>query len=163
MKYITTLLLAGSLVATAEVSEAEKAKLVADGAAVFPTCVACHGPDGTGLKPAPNMVFAPSLVGSKLAIGDPEVFTQIVMKGIKKEGTEYMMIMAPLEATLDDAKLSAVLSYVRNSFGNKASAITADQVKEWRAKYKDRKDPYSRAELAEFTKKHEEEAKKKAE
>lgn len=160
MKYITSLLLAGSLVASAEVSEADKAKLVTDGAAVFPTCIACHGPDGKGMKPAPTMVFAPSLAGSKLALGDPEVFSQIVMKGIKKEGTEYMMIMAPLEATLDDAKLSAVLTYVRNSFGNKGSAITADQVKEWRAKYKDRKEPYSRAELAEFTKKHEEASEK---
>jgi mono/diheme cytochrome c family protein len=163
MKHIATLLLAGSLVATAEVTDADKAKLIAEGATVFPTCIACHGPDGTGLKPAPNMVFAPSLVGSKLALGDPEVFTQIVMKGIKKEGTEYMMVMAPLEASLDDAKLAAVLTYVRNSFGNEASAIGPDQVKEWRAKYADRKEPYSRAELAEFTKKHEEEAKKKAE
>lgn len=160
MKHILTFLLAGSLFASAEVTEAEKAKLIADGAAVFPTCIACHGPDGKGLKPAPTMVFAPSLVGSKLALGDPEVFAQIVMKGIKKEGTEYLQIMAPLEASLDDAKLAAVLSYVRNSFGNKASAISADQVKEWRAKHKDRKEPYSRAELAEFTKQHAEEAKK---
>ncbi len=160
MKYITSLLLAGSLVATAEESEAEKAKLVADGTAVFPSCIACHGSDGKGMKPAPTMVFAPTLVDSKLALGDPEVFAQIVMKGIQKEGTEYMMIMAPLEAALDDAKLSAVLTYVRNSFGNKGTAITADQVKEWRANHKDRKKPYTRAELAEFTKKSEEAAKK---
>ena len=68
--------------------------------------------------------------------------------------------MAPLEAALDDEKLAGVLTYVRNSFGNKASAITPAQVKEWRAKHKDRKDPYSRAELAEFTKQHEEARKK---
>ena len=158
MKRILPILFATSLTASAAdaVDAAAKAQLVADGAAVFPTCIACHGPDGKGLKPAPTMVFAPSLVGSKLALGDPEIFTQIVMKGIKKEGTEYMQTMLPLEATLDDAKLAAVLSYVRNSFGNEGSAITPEQTKAWRAKYKDRNEPYSRAELAAFTKKIEE-------
>ena len=158
MKYILPLLFAASLTASAEdkVDEATMKKMMTTGQATFATCIACHGPDGKGLKPAPTIVFAPSLVGSPLALGDPEVFAQIVMKGIKKEGTEYLQIMAPLEATLDDEKLSSVLTYVRNSFGNKASAITAAQVKEWRAKHKDRKDSYSRAELAEFTKKAEE-------
>lgn len=163
MKHIITLLLAGSLVATAEVSEAEMAKLMKDGATNFQTCIACHGLDGKGMKPAPTMVFAPSLVGSPLALGDPEVFTQIVLKGIQKEGTEYLQIMAPLEASLDDEKLASVLTYVRNSFGNKASAITPEQVKEWRAKHKDRTKPYTRAELAEFTKQHAEATQKKAE
>ena len=151
MKHIITLLLAGSLVATTQA--ADKATLMKDGATAFQTCIACHGPDGKGMKPAPNMVFAPTLVGSQLALGDPEVFAQIVMKGIQKEGTEYMMVMAPLEASLDDDKLASVLTYVRNSFGNSASVITPAQVKEWRAKHADRKKPYTRAELAEFTKK----------
>ena len=155
MKYILPLLFATGLAASAEdtVDAATKEKLMTEGKTNFMTCVACHGMDGKGMKPAPTMVFAPSLAGSKLAIGDPEVFTQIVLKGIQKEGTEYMQVMAPLEAGLDDPKLASVLTYVRNSFGNKASAITPEQVKTWRAKHKDRKQPYSRAELAEFTKK----------
>ena len=155
MKRILSILLATSLGATAAdaVDAATMKQLMTDGKTNFMTCVACHGMDGKGMKPAPNMVFAPSLAGSKLATGDPEIFTQIVMKGIKKEGTEYMQIMAPLEASLDDAKLASALTYVRNSFGNKASAITAEQIKTWRAKYQARKESYSRAELAEFTKK----------
>ncbi len=159
---ILPLLLATSLGASAAdaVDAATMKQLMTDGKANFMTCVACHGMDGKGMKPTPTMVFAPSLAGSKLATGDPEVFTQIVLKGIKKEGTEYMQIMAPLEATLDDAKLASALTYVRNSFGNKASAITPEQIKTWRAKYTARKESYTRAELAEFTKKHAEEAKK---
>jgi mono/diheme cytochrome c family protein len=158
MKYILPLLFATSLAASAQdaVDAATKEQLMTDGKTNFMTCVACHGMDGKGMKPTPTMVFAPSLAGSKLATGDPEVFTQIVLKGIQKEGTEYMQVMAPLEAGLDDAKLASVLTFVRNSFDNKASAITPEQVKTWRAKYTDRKKPYSRAELAEFTKKAEE-------
>jgi len=159
MKSFLPLLLATGLTLTASAADpvdaATKEKLMEAGKESFMTCVACHGMDGTGMKPAPGMVFAPSLAGSKLANGDPEIFTQIVLKGIKKEGTEYMQIMAPLEASLDDDKLAGVLTYVRSSFGNKSSAITPAQVKEWRARHKDRKDPYSRAELAEFTKKAE--------
>lgn len=155
MKYILPLLFATSLAASAQdtVDAATKEQLMTEGKVNFMTCVACHGMDGKGMKPTPTMVFAPSLAGSPLATGDPEVFTQIVLKGIQKEGTEYMQVMAPLEAGLDDAKLASVLTFVRNSFDNKASAITPEQVKAWRAKYQDRKEPYSRAELAEFTKK----------
>jgi mono/diheme cytochrome c family protein len=45
--------------------------------------------------------------------------------------------MAPLEATLDDAKLAAVLTYVRGNLGNKSPAITADQAKAFRQKWQE--------------------------
>ena len=35
-------------------------------------------------------------------------------------------------AYLTDEKIAAVLTYVRNSWGNKASAVTPDQVKAFR-------------------------------
>jgi mono/diheme cytochrome c family protein len=35
-------------------------------------------------------------------------------------------------AHLSDQQIAAVLTYVRNSFGNKASAVTPDQVKAFR-------------------------------
>jgi mono/diheme cytochrome c family protein len=152
MKAITTLFLASSLVAF---GEPDKAQLMKDGQAAFPLCMACHGPDGKGVKAGP-MTMAPSLVESKIAIGDPEIFAQVLLKGIKKEGTEYLQVMAPLEAALDDKKLAAVMTYVRGSFGNKASAVTEAQAKEWRAKFKDRKEPMTRAEIAALVKKSEE-------
>ena len=101
MKYVLPLLFAVSFSAFAEdaIDSATKNKLMTAGTANYANCLACHGPDGKGLKPAPNMVFAPTLAGSKLANGDPEVLTQIVLKGIQKEGTEYMQIMAPRGCT----------------------------------------------------------------
>ncbi|MBE2285882.1 MAG: hypothetical protein IAE77_20645, partial [Prosthecobacter sp.] len=44
-------------------------------------------------------------------------------------------LMAPLGAALNDAQMAEVLTFVRSNFGNKAPAVTADQVKGWREKY----------------------------
>ena len=41
--------------------------------------------------------------------------------------------MTPFEYLLKDEEIAAVLTYTRNSFGNKASPITAEQVAEVRA------------------------------
>ena len=140
-----------SLVAGATVHAEPDPAAMKLGQTCYALCMACHGPDGTGLK-AGDAVMAPTLVGSKLALGDPSVFAAIVLKGIKKEDTKYLQVMLPLEASLDDEKLAAVMTYVRNSFGNKAAPITKEQVAAARAQYKERKDPFSRAELEAFTK-----------
>ena len=121
------------------------------GKTMFAVCMACHGPDGQGLPVGPQKM-APPLAGSKLANGDPGVFSLIVLKGIQKETQQYVGIMAPLELALDDAKLAAVMTYVRSNFGNKASAVTAEEVKGFREKWKDIKAPVSRAKLEELEK-----------
>lgn len=125
----------------------------AAGKAAYATCQVCHGADGTG-TPAGAKKMGASLAGSKIALGDPSVMALVVMKGIKKEGDTYLLPMAPLEATLkDDAKFAAVLTYVRQSFGNKASAVTAADVAGYRTKWKEQKEPVTRAKLEELNKK----------
>ena len=47
--------------------------------------------------------------------------------------TTYHNVMAPTRF-LTDQQIADVLTYVRNSFGNKAKAITAAEVKAVRAK-----------------------------
>jgi len=112
------------------------------GKATYATCMACHGADGQGMKPAPTMSMAPSFVGSELLLHEnPEVSTLILLKGIKKEGMEYMGMMAGLGAALDDQKMAAVLSYTRKNFGNKGSVITTEQVAAARAKFADVNEP----------------------
>lgn len=97
--------------------------------------------------------MAPSLVNSKVVNGDPSVLALVILKGIKKEGTEYMGVMAPLEAAYtDDKKLAAVMNYVRQSFGNKAAAVTAEDVAKFRAKWKEETAPVTRAKLQELSK-----------
>lgn len=99
-------------------------------------CAACHGPDGTGLKAGPALM-APSLVGSKVLLGDPDGPLLVVLKGIAKENMNFMGVMAPLAAGLDDEKLAAVLTYTRNEWGNSAPAVTVEQAAAARAKFAD--------------------------
>ncbi len=46
------------------------------------------------------------------------------------------MSMAAMGASLSDADLASVLTYIRGSWGNKAEAVTADDVKAVRATIK---------------------------
>jgi mono/diheme cytochrome c family protein len=52
---------------------------------------------------------------------------------IHVEGKDWNMSMAPMGAALSDSDLAAVLTYIRTSWGNKADAVTADDVKKVRA------------------------------
>jgi len=101
------------------------------------TCVACHGPDGRGHEKQ-----GPSLVGSPLLVGDPGLPIRIVLGG--KEGE--IGLMPPL-AALDDTELAAVLTYVRRAWGNTASAVPPDAVKEIRGLTKPRTRPWTADEL----------------
>lgn len=55
--------------------------------------------------------------------------------------------MTPFGNLLSADETAAVLTYVRNTFGNKASVISADKVKEVREKIKDKQGFYSPEEL----------------
>lgn len=126
------------------------------GKTAYMTCSACHNPDGKGL-PLGDKKMAPSLVGSKVVTGDASVLALVILKGIKKEGTEYMGMMAPLEAAYaDDQKLADVMTYVRQSFDNKAGAVTKEDAAKYRAQWKDVKEPVTRAKILELTKDKEE-------
>jgi mono/diheme cytochrome c family protein len=108
--------------------------VMALGKTSYALCAACHGPDGKGLQAGPALM-APPLVGSELLLGDPEKPLLVVLKGIAKENMNYMGVMAPLAAGLDDQKLAAVLTYVRNEWGNSAPPVTVEQAAAVRAKY----------------------------
>ena len=136
-----------SMIASAD--EAETAKLMETGKMSYMTCAACHGMDAKGVQAGPSKM-APALIDSKVALGDPSIMALVVLKGIQKEGTEYLGMMAPLGAALDDEKLAAVLTYVRGSFGNKAPAVTKEDAAKYREQWKDVTAPVTRAKLAEL-------------
>lgn len=130
--------------------EAETAKLMETGKASYMLCAACHGMDAKGVQAGPNKM-APTLIESKVALGDPSVMALVILNGIQKEGTEFLSMMAPLGAALDDEKLAAVMTYVRGSFGNKAPVVTPADAKKYREQWKDVKAPVTRAKLAELS------------
>ena len=98
-------------------------------------CGTCHQPNGAGL-PAAGF---PPLAGSEWVLEDEERLIKLTLKGligpITVKGVEYpgQVPMTPFEYLLKDEEIAAVLTYTRNSFGNKASAITAEQVARVRA------------------------------
>jgi len=84
---------------------------LADGKSLFmDNCSACHQATGKGVKGA-----FPALAGSPFVQGDPKVVTTTVLNG--RAG------MPAFKDDLSDADLSAILTYVRSSWGNTASAI----------------------------------------
>jgi mono/diheme cytochrome c family protein len=94
-------------------------------------CLTCHQKDGDGV-PRLNA----SLVKSKVVLGDKKKLIRVVLLGSEKAGVhneEYSNPM-PAQPQLSNEELAHVLTYVRNSFGNKASAISVTDVKHIRKK-----------------------------
>lgn len=110
--------------------------VMALGKTTYMMCGACHGADAKGLQAGPALM-APSLVGSEMLLGDPDRPLLVVLKGIAKENMDFMGMMAPLGAALDDEKLAAVLTYLRNEHGNSAPAVTVEQTAAARKKFAD--------------------------
>ena len=123
------------------------------GQTAYANCLACHGVDGKGMQVGPA-TMAPPLAGSEILLGDPDKTLLIVLKGIQKETTDFMGVMAPLGASLDDEKLAAVLTYTRNSFGNSAEAVTPEQAAAARAKFTEVPMMLSRSKIDEIVEAH---------
>ncbi|HEX7904146.1 MAG TPA: c-type cytochrome [Chitinophagaceae bacterium] len=97
-------------------------------------CITCHQPDGGGV-PGLN----PPLEKTTYVLGSKTKLIRIVLKGMDTheeiDGETYSNIMAP-HNFLTDQQIADVLTYVRNSFGNKAIAVTPGDVKYVRARTK---------------------------
>jgi len=110
-------------------------------------CATCHQADGKGL---PNAGFPP-VDGTKWVTEDPERLIKITLKGmtgdIMVKGKKYSGAMTPFEGLLTDREVAGVLTFVRNSFGNKASVISPKQVQKIRAKLKGQPDLLDPAKL----------------
>lgn len=96
------------------------------GKAAYMLCGACHNQQGEGL-------VGPPLAGSEWVTGPVSNLILMQLRGLQGpitvKGKEYNVPggMAAM-AYQDDATIAAVLTYIRNSFGNKASAVTPEQV-----------------------------------
>ena len=135
---------AGAAAPTAFVP-ADEATLKRGQAVYARTCIACHQPTGMGLPP----VFPP-LVESPLVTGDPTLPIKFVLHGLMGpvtiKGMTYNSMMPPVPGVTDQ-DIADVLTYVRQSFGNKASAVTPAQVKAVRDASGTRAAPWNTAEL----------------
>ena len=137
---LTAALLAGALAACsssssnsastntgAATSSTAKKMTASNGPAVFNTnCASCHQSDGKG-GPA-----APALAGNAVVTGDAAKVIHIVKNGltgtVQVNGKTYNGTMPAWKGVISNDDIAAVITYIRSSWGNKASAVTAAQV-----------------------------------
>jgi mono/diheme cytochrome c family protein len=93
-------------------------------------CLACHMAGGAGV---PHL--NPPLINTTYVLGDKAKLIKIVLNGFNEDveinGQTYSNTMTP-HSDLKDQQIADVLTYVRKSFGNKASSVTVAEVKKAR-------------------------------
>jgi putative membrane-bound dehydrogenase-like protein len=113
-------------------------------------CLPCHQPEGKGL---PGVY--PPLVGSEWVRSDSSRLIKILLHGMsgpitvagQSFGVRPDAIAMPSLGGLTDEQIADVLTYVRNDYGEKAGAVSADEVKELRAANLNRATPWTVEEL----------------
>jgi len=114
------------------------------------SCSGCHGNDGGGLNR-----FAPPLRGSEWVVGDEKRLMLIVLHGIegplevagKRYAEPEILPVMPGHSTLDDGTIAAILTYIRNEWGNQAGAISRRDVGSVRITNQGRLLPWTAEEL----------------
>jgi len=103
-------------------------------------CVTCHQPTGLGVP----LAFPP-LAASDWVKGDKDRLIKISLYGLMGEievnGLKYNGVMAAPgypPGSLTDQQVADVLTFIRNSWGNSASAVSPSEVSEVRESIKDR-------------------------
>jgi mono/diheme cytochrome c family protein len=116
-------------------------------------CAGCHGTDGSGVNR-----FAPTLIGSPWVLGDERKLALIVLHGMEGpieiggrvyDAPEILPVM-PAHSTLDDAAITAILTYIRNEWGNNAGPISRGLVGKTRHTTQGRVVPWTAKELDKF-------------
>ncbi len=108
------------------------------GAAIYADlCSACHTPQGHGI---PGLF--PPLAGSPAVQSeDPTSSIRVVLRGARTAATPQAPTapaMPSFAATLTDTQVAAVVTYIRNAWGNRADPIAPSAVKAERAHLADR-------------------------
>jgi mono/diheme cytochrome c family protein/glucose/arabinose dehydrogenase len=112
-------------------------------------CSTCHQPNGRGLEAS----GFPPIARTKWATGSEERLIKLTLQGllgpIEVNGKEYpgQVPMTQFGGLLNDEEIAAVLTYVRNNFGNKSSVISPEKVKEVRESIEGKTGFYSPEEL----------------
>lgn len=113
-------------------------------------CVACHQAAGTGV---PNQY--PPLAGSEWVTGEPGRLKRILLGGLNGpvtvKGAVFNNQMPAFGERLKDDQIAAVLTFIRQEWGNAAGAITPEQVAATRAAIKGCTDPWTEKELLAVT------------
>ncbi|MEL6110686.1 MAG: PVC-type heme-binding CxxCH protein, partial [Planctomycetota bacterium] len=118
------------------------------------SCYTCHRDHGEGI-----VRIYPPLAGSEWVNGDADRLTKLTLHGVWGkirvrgkvfEPTLGVPPMTAIGTLFTDAEIAAVLTYVRNSWGNDSSGVSTEDVARVRAETKSRRKFYSLEELIEM-------------
>lgn len=113
------------------------------------TCVSCHQATGLGQAGA-----YPPLAGSEYVTGDERRLAAIVLHGVQGpitvNGQLFNSQMQAWGTTLNDKKIAAILTYIRQEWGNKAGPVTPELVAEVRKATASKTTAWTEAELKAF-------------
>jgi mono/diheme cytochrome c family protein len=108
-------------------------------------CARCHLPSGKGVDGQ-----YPPLAGSRIVDAPKSWIVRIVMHGlegpIRIRGTTYDDAM-PNQWHLADSTIARIATFVRDRFGNGASAVSAEEVTQVRRTYRGRQSAWTIEEL----------------
>lgn len=111
--------------------------LAAGGAIYHDRCAACHSDDGTGGTGQTGEAIFPRLAGSAVVqVPDPATLLRIVLWGNRGGATDAAPTAPAMPSfgwTLNDNDVAAVLTFIRNSWGNAAPQVAASAVRSARA------------------------------
>jgi mono/diheme cytochrome c family protein len=112
---------------------AANANVMHAGSAIYKdSCAACHKDSGQG-----EANLFPRLAGSALVQSDdPTTLARVVLHGtraVATAGAPTGPAMPAFDWRLDDAQVAAVLTYIRNNWGNAAEAVSATAIANQRA------------------------------
>jgi mono/diheme cytochrome c family protein len=114
-------------------------QMVAGKAIYRDTCSACHGLEGKGV----SRLF-PSLAGSAVAqSNDPTTAIRIILRGARSVATSAEPTapgMPSFAWQLNNDQIAAVMTYVRNAWGNSGSKVSASAVEKRKGDLKSRPD-----------------------
>lgn len=112
-------------------------------------CIGCHQLNGQGLAGQ-----FPPLAGSEWVQSSPELLSRIVLQGlqgpVKVRGETFNNAMPGFGPLLDDQQAAAVLTFIRQEWGNRADAVLPTVVASARAAHSNRTTPWTADELKTF-------------
>jgi mono/diheme cytochrome c family protein len=119
--------------------ESQDPRMAAGQAIYRDQCSACHGLKGQGIP-----LLFPSLAdASVVRAEDPATLIRIVLRGARSVATDAEPTSPGMPSygwQLNDAQVAAVLTYIRNSWGAAAPAVSAHEVEEAKSRLASRSD-----------------------
>lgn len=108
---------AAGLVACTTVTEEDRAEIISTGEPLYiVNCARCHQLNGEGAEG----LFPPLAGNPVITLHDPAPIIDVIVNG---RGS-----MPAFRGTLDSEAAAAVISYIRNTWGNEASIVQPKQV-----------------------------------